>query len=109
MSWTQFWDMHSGGHQKLAWAMIFIEAPVENAKQAFEILFNRDPDTTTCDCCGPDYSIHEGDTLEELTEYHRDTAHQTHEEYCARTDVKVVSAQDWKEMWAKQHAGLVNK
>jgi len=71
MPWTQFWDMHSGGGQKLDWAKIYIEAPEQEAVSVFYSRFRRNPNRVTCTCCGPDYSITESETLEEATEYHR--------------------------------------
>lgn len=70
-AWTHFWDMHSGGGQKLDWGHIFIEAPEGEARRIFGARFGRDPDNETCDCCGGDYSISESPTLEEATAYHR--------------------------------------
>jgi len=69
--WTQFWDMHSGGDQKLDWAHIYIEQPEDEARATFERVFGRDPENVTCRCCGEDYTIQEYDTLEEATAYHR--------------------------------------
>lgn len=71
MSWTVFWDMHSGGGQKLDFAKCFIEAPEAEAIEAFKRLFGRDPHNETCPCCGEDYSIDGEETLEEATAYHR--------------------------------------
>ena len=69
--WTQFWDMHSGGGQKADWAMIYIEAPEEDAKVIFYNRFGHNPERVTCTCCGEDYSISEGESIEQLTGYHR--------------------------------------
>lgn len=69
--WTQFYDMSSGGSQKLKWDKIYIELPEDSAVEAFERLFDRNPWGITCSCCGSDYSINEYGTLEEATEYHR--------------------------------------
>jgi len=71
MPWTQFWDMHSGGGQKLDWAKIYIEAPEREAISVFYSRFGRNPNRVSCTCCGEDYSISESDTLEEATAYHR--------------------------------------
>ena len=71
MAWTLFWDMHSGGGQKLEWLMIYIEAPEEVAKVIFQNRFGRSPERVTCTCCGEDYSIHESPTLEEASAYQR--------------------------------------
>lgn len=69
--WTRFYDMHSGGDQKLDWPIIFIEAPEQEAKIIFENRFDRDPNNVTCNCCGNDYSISESESLLEATDYDR--------------------------------------
>lgn len=69
--WTLFWDMHSGGGQKLDWPMIYIELPEKEAIRYFEEKFDRHPSNVTCDCCGNDYSISSAETLEEVSAYHR--------------------------------------
>lgn len=71
MTWTLFWDMHSGGGQKLDWGLIFIEAPEAEAASVFYTKFRRDPHCMTCSCCGDDYAISESPTLEEASGYHR--------------------------------------
>lgn len=71
MTWTHFWDMHSGGSLKTKWHHIFIEAPQAEAERVFRERTGRDPHNETCDCCGPDYSIFEEPTLEQATAYHR--------------------------------------
>lgn len=74
MTWTHFWDMHSGGRQKLDWAHIYIQAPEEEAKLIFYNLFGRNPERITCSCCGEDYAIdsEDGDyALEYITAFHR--------------------------------------
>ncbi len=80
MSWTQFWDMHSGGGAKVKvdgkWKeKIYIEGTEEEARALFKQRFNRDPDHITCECCGPDYSVHEEESLNQLTAYHRGCWH----------------------------------
>lgn len=72
--WTQFWDMHSGGSQKLNWPRIYIEAPREEAELIFQNRFGRNPNRVTCTCCGPDYSIDEAATLAEVSAFHRNCA-----------------------------------
>jgi hypothetical protein len=72
--WTQFWDMHSGGRQKLEWARIYIEAPQDEAAVIFQNRFGRNPHRVTCTCCGPDYSIDCGETLAKVSAYHRNCA-----------------------------------
>lgn len=69
--WTHFWDMHSGGGQKLAWPHIFIEAPMEEAIQVFFHRFSRNARHVTCRTCGSDYSITEGVSLAQITGFHR--------------------------------------
>lgn len=70
--WTTFWDMHSGGRQKLQWAKIYIEAPEDEAKCVFYNRFGRNPERVTCTCCGEDYSISSDDrTLKQATGHHR--------------------------------------
>lgn len=71
MVWTHFWDMSSGGDQKLDFHHCFIEAPKSEAKTIFYNRFGRNPDRVTCTCCGSDYSISEYPTIDEATEYHR--------------------------------------
>jgi hypothetical protein len=71
VSWTLFWDMHSGGGLKEEWAKIYIEAPMEEAKVIFYNRFGHNPERITCSCCGPDYSIAENETLKEASAYHR--------------------------------------
>jgi hypothetical protein len=81
--WTTFWDMHSGGKQKLPWSLIFIEADEKEAKDFFEIQFRRNPEHVTCNCCGGDYSIDtDNNSLEQVTGYHR---------HCADGYVEVVT------------------
>lgn len=62
---TRFFDMSSGGDEKLEWPMIVIEAGQAEAEVEFERRFNRDPHNVTCGCCGPDYSVGEHETLAE--------------------------------------------
>ena len=72
--WTQFWDMHSGGDLKEQWNLIYIEAPVEEAKVIFYNRFGHNPQRVSCTCCGPDYSSSEDDDLAQLTGFHRNCA-----------------------------------
>jgi len=71
MAWTHFWDMHSGGRQKLKWQHIYIEAPEAKAITAFQTRFGRNLDNVTCNCCGPDYSVKEYKTIFEATGFQR--------------------------------------
>ena len=73
--WTHFWDMHSGGGQKLDWAHIYIEAPQDQAEIIFYNRFDRNPHRVTCTCCGSDYSLSESQTLREATAFHRGCAY----------------------------------
>ncbi len=85
--WTHFWDMHSGGGQKLEWANIYIEAEEEEAKRIFYSRFERNPDRVTCTCCGPDYSIYSEKTLGQLTAFHRKCLYnKTLEQYVEKQD-----------------------
>ena len=59
MTWTQFWDMHSGGSLKEQWQYIYIEAPEDEARVIFYNRFDHSPDRVTCTCCGEDYSVSE--------------------------------------------------
>jgi len=69
--WTQFVDMHSGGGQKGQWNYIYIEAPEEEAQIIFYNKFGHNPNRVTCTCCGADYSITSGESLRQLTGFHR--------------------------------------
>lgn len=76
--WTLFWDMHSGGGNKLPWEKIYIqEIPgiEDSAILKFEQLFNRDPYNVTCRCCGSDYSVDSHPTLREASGHHRNCAY----------------------------------
>lgn len=69
--WTHFWDMHSGGGQKEKWGHIYIEAPEKEAVVIFYNRFGHNPNRVSCTCCGDDYSIDSGKSLEQLTGYDR--------------------------------------
>ena len=73
--WTLFWDMHSGGSQKERQALIFIQAPYNEAEIIFYNRFGHNPNRVTCTCCGPDYSISESPTLDEASLFHRTVKH----------------------------------
>lgn len=92
--WTKFWDMSSGGGQKLGWNIILIEMPAAEAKAKFEALFNRDPDNVSCECCGPDYSIDTSETLGKAAAFHHQG--RTLMEYLASGEVNVISEEDAK-------------
>ncbi len=69
--WTVFFDMHSGGNQKLEWQVIFIEAPIARAVDIFIDEFKINPYRISCSCCGPDYSLSQYPTLAEACEHYR--------------------------------------
>lgn len=62
--YTRFYDMSSGGSEKLDACTIWIEADEDAACGLFESIFGIDPNNVTCSCCGADYSISEYETLE---------------------------------------------
>jgi len=91
--WTHFWDMHSGGGTKVIRLddgsfidgdnyvkegqpinHIYIEAPEDEAKVIFYNRFGHNPERVSCTCCGGDYSISEGESLAQLTGFHRHCA-----------------------------------
>jgi len=74
--WTEFWDMHSGGSQKLEWSKIYIEAKEDEAISVFYSRFGRNPDRVTCTCCGEDYVTYESETLEEATDFQRNRGYE---------------------------------
>ena len=80
MTWTHFWDMHSGGGKKEPpYEHIYIEAPEDEAKVVFYNRFGHNPERISCTCCGEDYSISESETLDQLTGYHRGCRYDTDE------------------------------
>lgn len=92
MTWTRFFDMHSGGGQKLDWSHIYVDLPEKEAKRYFEDKFGRDPELVTCECCGEDYSISESETLEKATAYDRKCAY--------------IQPEDYPSVWtSKKHSG----
>lgn len=58
-TWTQFFDLCSGGSEKERWGIIYIEAPEDEARVIFYNRFGHSPDRVTCACCGSDYSVYE--------------------------------------------------
>jgi len=88
--WTLFWDMHSGGGQKLDWGYVFIEADKDKAVEIFMETFGRYPYNVSCECCGEDYSIDESDSLEESSKYHRKG--KSLDEYKLSSNVKFIYA-----------------
>jgi hypothetical protein len=113
MTWTRFWDMHSGSGLKEQAAHIYIEAPEYEARSVFFSRFGHDPDRVSCTCCGPDYMVSEGDDIAQLTAFHRGCAedeatglyverwdgkswapYMTLDEYGKREDVLIILARD---------------
>lgn len=103
MTWTLFWDMHSGGGTKEEpYDKIYIEAPAAEARVIFYNRFGHNPERVSCTCCGEDYSIYEEPTLEEASDYHRRGSfgrgpQVTVEEYIAKPDVLVIRAEEIKD------------
>lgn len=72
MSWTLFWDMHSGGGTKQPpYEKVYIEAPEAEARVIFYNRFGHSADRVSCTCCGEDYSVSEEPTFEEASAFHR--------------------------------------
>jgi len=71
MKTTLFWDMYSGGSKKQSFSKLAVELPEKEAIEWFEEKYGN-PFFVTCDCCGPDYSVSEFDSLEDLKSYHKD-------------------------------------
>ena len=64
--WTRFWDMHTGGKEKMKFTTVFVEAPKDEAIQIFKDRFLIDPTKySCCNYCGMDYAI---DTYDDLSE-----------------------------------------
>jgi cytochrome c5 len=76
-TYTRFFDMCSGGRQKTPHDVVYIKGSESVAAAKFEEVFGRDPYNTTCDCCGPDFSIEEYDSLHEAQEYDTRWNHNT--------------------------------
>lgn len=65
MTWTKFYDMHSGGSVKEPpFEVIYIQLPQDQAIDAFELRFGHSPGDIACNCCGENYSVSEHETLE---------------------------------------------
>lgn len=75
MTWTHFYDMHSGGGQKTNYSSIFVELPEEEAIEYFVNRFGHHPYDIACHCCGENYSLSEYGTLREATSYYRSCAY----------------------------------
>ena len=100
--WTQFWDMHSGGDRKEQWNLIYIEAPVDEAKVIFYNRFGHNPERVSCTCCGPDYRIEQGDDLYQLTAYWRGCEHDG-EKYVER-QAALFAVQDYQTLEQYLHS-----
>ena len=96
MSWTRFMDMHSGGGTKTDYEYIYIEANEDCAVEIFEKMFEESPYEVACDCCGPNFSISSGETLEGLTEYDRLYGKVSLEDYVKQDEVLIVYREDFK-------------
>jgi hypothetical protein len=114
MTWTQFWDMNSGGGRKEPFEHCYIEAPEDEAVAVFYSRFGHNPNRVTCTCCGPDYSVSDYETLEQASGYHRGCDHDretgqyverpatdpyarpylTVEEYLTRPEIEVIRADE---------------
>ena len=103
MSWTHFWDMHSGGGLKEPpYDHIFIEAPEEEAKRVFYNVFGHNPERVSCTCCGEDYSVYEYEDLEKASEFHRRSSLLSGEtisleEFTSRDNCMVITDSDIKD------------
>lgn len=69
--WTHFMDMHSGGRAKDKFEHCYIQANKKMAIKIFRIKFGHDPEKVACSCCGENYSIHEGESLSQLSAFYR--------------------------------------
>lgn len=86
MAVIRFYDLSGGGYQKVdGKKYIYIQADdITSACNEFVRLFNVDPCNTTCDCCGPDYSITEFRDIAEATYFDRS-------DYDTREEIETVS------------------
>lgn len=67
-----FWDMHSGGRLKTKYEHIYIDAYTKDeAIDIFMNMFNQNPLSIYCECCGENFSISQHDDLESATEFQR--------------------------------------
>ena len=71
MTWTTFWDMHSGGGTKEPFEIIHIEADRDEAAMIFYNRFGHSPHRVSCTCCGEDYAVETSSTLTQASGYHR--------------------------------------
>lgn len=99
MTWTHFYDMHSGGDCKEPpYQHIYIEASEAEARVIFYNRFGHSPDRVTCTCCGEDYSLAEKPTLEEVSSYWRKEHgnRQSVQEHIESEIVLAIAAEDIK-------------
>lgn len=68
--YTLFYDLSSGGYQKEGFQKLAVNLSMDKAEKWFEETYGHDPYRMTCDCCGPDYSVYEFDSLEELRNHY---------------------------------------
>jgi hypothetical protein len=59
MKYTCFDDMHSGGFKKTPHETVYVPLPLDQARRVFKNFFGVDSKKTTCNCCGPDFSVFE--------------------------------------------------
>lgn len=106
VTWTAFWDKHSGGGCKEPpYEYIYIEAPEKPARKYFKRRFGHKATRVTCNCCGQDYSISEEPSLEQATGYERGASHNGKkwvggkplETFRKRGDVLIISAAEMGE------------
>jgi hypothetical protein len=72
MAWFDYFDMSSGGKQKTEWEHIYVEADSsDEADVLFETSTGLYPHNITCDCCGEDFVVHKGESLEDVTMFDR--------------------------------------
>lgn len=91
LSWFRFMDMHGGGDTKTPYAYVYVQSVnMDEAVEAFQDYLHVDPLKTTCTCCGEDFSIREGTTLEEASKYERHG--HTLGAWLERKDILVLSA-----------------
>ena len=110
-SWTHFYDRHSGGGQKDAFAHCYIEAAREEAELIFYNRFGHNPNRVTYICCGGDYFIREYSSLVKATKYQRVYSlcrpagpAQSLAEYIKRDEVLVIRR---KEIKPKERIGTI--
>lgn len=86
MAVIRFYDLHSGGSLKVDGKQyIYIQADdINSACDEFFKIFGVNPHNTTCDCCGPDYSITEFRDIAEATYFDRS-------DYDTREEIETVS------------------